>query len=106
MLKQVKTVKCTHVIAQVGLGYYDEDGNLIGEEMFPQSGGNVIAAKLFHPHAEELARLIEMCVQQAWEKLAAQGQADGSIHGRDGAADAGHVGSASETQGGLLPGRG
>jgi len=105
MLKQVTTVKCTHVIAQVSLGYYDEEGNLIGEELFPQSGGNVIAAKLFHPHAEELARLIEMCAQQAWEKLAAQGQADGSIHGRDGAAGAGGEGSAGETQGSSLPGR-
>jgi hypothetical protein len=83
MLKQVNALKCTHVIAQVGLGYYDEDGNLIGEEMFPQSGENVIAAKLFHPHTEELVHLIEMCVQQAWEKLAAQGHAARPIHGHD-----------------------
>ena len=34
-------------------------------------------AKLFHPHAEELVGLIEMCVGQAWEKLSASGRADG-----------------------------
>lgn len=102
MLKQVETVNCTHVIAQVSLGYYDGDGNLIGEELFPQSGGNVIAAKLFHPHPEELMHLIEMCVQQAWEKLAAQGHAERSIHGRDGASGAGIEASPSGAQGSLL----
>lgn len=87
-MKPVKTIKCTHVIAQVGLGYYDAEGNLVSEEMFPQSGGNVIVAKLFHPHAQELASLIEACVAQAWEKFNAQAQAELQAQGRDGTAKA------------------
>jgi hypothetical protein len=31
---QVKTIKCSHVLAQVSVGFYDADGNLVGEEMW------------------------------------------------------------------------
>jgi hypothetical protein len=100
MLKQVNTIKCTHVIAQVALGYYDAEGNLIGEEMFPQAGGNVIVAKLFYPHTAELSSLITACVQQAWEKLSAQGQAERQASERDGAEKAGAERDGSEPEGG------
>ena len=77
MLKQIRTVRCTHIMAQISLGFYDANGNLIGEEVFPQGDTGPLVAKLFHPHAEELVSLIEMCVGQAWEKLSASGRADG-----------------------------
>lgn len=83
-MKQVKTIKCTHVIAQVALGYYDGEGNLVGEETFPQAGENVIVAKLFHPHTQELALLIDVCVAQAWEKFNAQAQAELQAQGQGG----------------------
>src|SRR5437879_13484268 len=75
MLKQIHTVSCTHVIAQVSLGFYDADGNLVGEETFPQGDTGPLVAKLFHPHSQELASLIATCVEQAWQKLRASGQA-------------------------------
>jgi hypothetical protein len=68
-MKQIARVRCTHVVAQVNLGFYDADGNLVGEETFPQNNGSVVTAKLFHPHREQLERLIELCVEQAWGKL-------------------------------------
>jgi hypothetical protein len=68
-MDRIATVKCTHVMAQVSLGFYDEEGNLVGEETFPRLNGNVIVAKLFYPHMEQLASLIETCVEQAWAKL-------------------------------------
>jgi hypothetical protein len=71
MMKKVVTVKCTSIFAQVNLGFYDEAGNLVGEETFPQVNGNVVAAHLFHPHPEQLSSLIDHCVQQAWEKIQA-----------------------------------
>ena len=73
MLKQIHTVSCTHVIAQVSLGFYDADGNLVGEETFPQGDTGPLVAKLFHPHSQELASLIATCVEQAWQKLRASG---------------------------------
>jgi hypothetical protein len=48
MNRPVASVKCLSVIAQVTLGYYDEDGNLVHEELFPQMDGNLLTAKLFH----------------------------------------------------------
>src|SRR5258708_1942431 len=74
MSGQIETVKCTHVVAQVSVGFYDAEGNLVGEEMFPQSGENLIAAKIFHPHEEQLRTLVQHCTQQAWEKLVAEGR--------------------------------
>jgi hypothetical protein len=75
-MSHVQTVKCTCVLAQVSLGFYDEAGNLVGEETFPQVDGNVAAARVFYPHAEQLGSLVDLCVQQAWEKLWASGQAE------------------------------
>jgi hypothetical protein len=86
MTKHVATVKCLSVIAQVSVGYFDEDGNLVGEETFPQVDGNVLTAKLFHPHAEQLATLIQTCVEQAWAKLGAQGRVVLPVGGTDEAA--------------------
>ena len=83
----VHAIKCTHVVAQVSLGFYDSEGNLLREEVFPQSGGSPGLATLFHPHAVQLGKLIEMCLGQAWEKVAAedaaeeQGPAGGSSSG-------------------------
>jgi hypothetical protein len=54
------------------VGFYDADGNLVGEETFPQANGALVTAKMFHPHSEQLERLIEMCVEQAWTKLNGQ----------------------------------
>jgi hypothetical protein len=81
MTKHVATVKCLSVIAQVSVGYFDEDGNLVGEETFPQVDGNVLTAKLFHPHAEQLATLIQTCVE-----LGAQGRVVLPVGGTDEAA--------------------
>lgn len=78
MLKQVHTVRCTHIVAQVSMGFYDADGNQVGEEIFPQGESGPLVAKLFHPHTEELASLISTCVDQAWEKLRQCGAADTS----------------------------
>lgn len=64
----IKTIRCTHVLAQVSLGFYDEAGNLVSEETFPQVEGNVAAARLFHPHSEQLNNLISTCIDQAWVK--------------------------------------
>ena len=91
-MQQVVTVKCTHVVAQVGLGFYDAEGNLVGEEMFPQSGGELIVAKLFHPHQDQLGALIEMCVQQAWQKIngGAPAELSPSGHSMPGAAGVDH----------------
>src|SRR5713101_5999838 len=75
-MSHIRTVKCTSVLAQVNLGFYDVVGNLVGEETFPQVDGNVAAARLFHPHPEQLGSLVDLCVQQAWEKLRASGQAE------------------------------
>jgi hypothetical protein len=75
-MSHVQSVKCTYVLAQVNLGFYDDAGNLVGEETFPQVDGNVAAARLFHPHAEQLGSLVDLCVQQAWEKLRASGQTE------------------------------
>jgi hypothetical protein len=72
-MKHVASVKCLSVIAQVTIGYYDEDGNLLNEELFPQVDGNVLTAKLFHPQVEQLARLMATCVEQAQAKLSAEG---------------------------------
>jgi hypothetical protein len=85
MKEAAVTVKCMHVVAQVSVGYYDEAGNLVGEEMFPQVEGNLLTAKLFYPHPEQLAKLIETCLEQARAKLGAQGQAVLPVaNGRDG----------------------
>jgi hypothetical protein len=72
MNRPVARVKCLSVLAQVTLGYYDEEGNLVHEELFPQMDGNVLTAKLFHPQVEQLEKLIQTCVEQAWAKLGAQ----------------------------------
>ena len=82
MERVIQQVRCLNVVAQVSLGYYDAEGNLIGEELFPQVDGNVLTAKLFHPHPEQLARLIETCVEQAWAK---QAMAAGGAVGMNGA---------------------
>jgi hypothetical protein len=74
-MSEIARIRCTHVLVQVNLGYYDADGNLVGEETFPRSEGEVITAKLFHPHADQLLKLIEACTAQAAERLAAQQQA-------------------------------
>ena len=73
-MRSIYTIKCTHVDAQVSLGYYDAEGNLIGEEVFPQSQGGLVTARLFHPHIDQLRSLIETCVEQAWAKLTAQAE--------------------------------
>ncbi len=86
-MKQIQTVKCTHVDAQVSLGYYDADGNLVGEEVFPQSQGNLIVARLFHPHTEQLTSLIEQCIKQAWEQIQGDAQADGPRPAQEGVHD-------------------
>lgn len=90
-MKPVAAIRCTHVVAQVSLGYYDAEGNLVGEETFPQLEGNPTVAKLFYPHAEQLATLITGCVEHAWAKLQAQGQVEAALapgeHGADGRAD-------------------
>jgi len=75
MVRQIASVQCTGVIARVSLGFYDEEGHLVGEETFPQVDGTVGAAKLFYPHADQLASLIESCVAQAWGQLTASGRA-------------------------------
>ena len=31
MMKPISSVKCTHIVAQVSLGFYDAEGNLVGE---------------------------------------------------------------------------
>ena len=36
--------------------------------------GNVLTAKLFHPQGEQLAKLMETCVEQAWAKVNAPGR--------------------------------
>jgi hypothetical protein len=72
MNRPVASVKCMSVLAQVTMGYYDEDGNLVHEELFPQMEGNVLTAKLFHPQVEQLEKLMETCVEQAWAKLGSQ----------------------------------
>jgi hypothetical protein len=75
-MKQIQTIKCTHVDAQVSLGFYDAEGNLVREEAFPQSAGSLQVARLFHPHEEQLGFLIRMCVQQAWEEINAGAPAE------------------------------
>jgi hypothetical protein len=82
-MKQIKSVRCTHVIAQVCLGCYDENGNLVGEAMFPQVEGSAVPAKLFHPHDQELTHLIAACIEQGWEKLQTQGLAEAPMQLRD-----------------------
>ena len=77
MLKPVTTVRCNHVLAQITLGYYDAEGNLVAEETFPQADGGVLSARLYHPYAAELASLINLCIDQAWEKLNAPQPAAG-----------------------------
>lgn len=79
----IASVKCMSVVAQVALGYYDDDGNLLNEELFPQVEGNVLTAKLFHPHAEQLATLIQTCIEQGWTKLGTQGRAVLPLSGTD-----------------------
>jgi hypothetical protein len=74
MSRSVAAVKCTHIMAQVSLGYYDEEGNLLGEEAFPQEDGRVLTARLFHPRAEQLEKLVAACIEQAWRKLIAQSE--------------------------------
>lgn len=74
-MNEIARIRCTHVLVQVNLGYSDADGNLIGEETFPQAEGRILTAKLFHPHAEQLLHLIEACISQASERLAAPRQA-------------------------------
>jgi hypothetical protein len=69
MPRQIVSVRCTHVLVQVSVGFYDQEGNLVGEETFPQSDGAVIAAKLFHPHGEQLVSLINSCIEQALARL-------------------------------------
>jgi len=71
-MRQVETIKCTHVVVRVSLGFYDAEDNLVREEVFPQSGGIPGLTTLFHPHPEQLANLIELCREQAWAKLAAE----------------------------------
>ena len=75
-MSHIRSVKCTSVLALVNLGFYDAAGNLVGEETFPQVDGNVGAARVFYPHPEQLGSLVDLCVQQAWEKLRASGQAE------------------------------
>ena len=76
-MSHIRTVKCTSVLAQVNLGFYDEAGNLVGEEAFPQVDGNIGAARVFYPHAEQLGSLVDLCVHQAWEKINASCQGAG-----------------------------
>jgi hypothetical protein len=83
----VKTIKCTRVVAQVSLGFYDAERNLLREELFPQSEDRLGAATLFHPHLEQLGKLVETCREQARTEVAAE-VAAGAIPGQDGA-DAG-----------------
>ena len=73
-MRKITAIKCTNVLVQASLGFYDEEGNLVGEETFPQPGGNVGAARVFYPHDEQLARLIEYCIEQAWAKVKTQAQ--------------------------------
>lgn len=88
MNQSVASVKCLSVIAQVTMGYYDEDGNLVHEELFPQVDGNVLTAKLFYPQTEQLAQLIHTCTEQAGLKLRAQeGPATLEAPNRNGALD-------------------
>lgn len=68
-MNEIQTIRCTCVLAQVNVGFYDQEGNLVGEETFPQLDGRVAAARDFHPHGAQLASLIDMCVQQGWEKV-------------------------------------
>jgi hypothetical protein len=97
----VASVKCLSVVAQVSLGYFDDDGNLIGDEMFPQSEESLLTAKLFHPHAEQLATLIQTCVEQAWAKLGAQGRVGPQELAGDEAARDGRMPAVSATGDGL-----
>ena len=69
MMPRVTHIRCTYVVAQVNVGFYDEDGNQVGEETFPQVEGRVAAARVFYPHPEQLASLIDVCLQQGWEKI-------------------------------------
>lgn len=86
-MTQVRTIRCTHVLAQISLGFYDEEGNLVSEETFPQVNGSIAAARLFYPHSEQLANLIEICVRQAWEKLGSGGHVNPAIPGTNGFGD-------------------
>jgi hypothetical protein len=97
MNTRIANLKCTHVLAQVSLGYYDEEGNLIGEEAFPQSDGNVLTAKLFYPHAEQLENLIGICVELAWAKLNASAEGAASAL-RGGLGEPGGDGSTNGTK--------
>jgi len=81
-MAQVHVVRCNQVVAQVSLGYYDAEGNLVGEAIFPQGETGPSVARLFHPHGEQLVSRVEWCVQQAWEALRANGQA-GEPPGRE-----------------------
>jgi hypothetical protein len=72
-LKPVAVVKCNHVSAQITLGYYDAEGNLVAEEAFPQTQGTGLTARLYYPYAEELSSLIDLCIDQAREKLEGAG---------------------------------
>lgn len=75
-MKHIQDIKCTHVDAQVSLGFYDAEGNLVREEAFPPRDGSLQFARLFHPHPEELSGLISLCVEQALAKLAAEASAE------------------------------
>jgi hypothetical protein len=90
-MRHIASIKCSSVVAQLVLGYYDQDGNLVGEETFPQVEGNVLTAKLFHPHAEQLATLIQTCIEQAWAKLGAQGRGGHPMPGSDDALEDGQM---------------
>jgi hypothetical protein len=72
----VHVIRCNYVVAQVSLGYYDQEGNLVGEETFPRGENGPAVAKLFHPLGVQFASLIDTCVDQAWEKLRAAEQAE------------------------------
>ena len=85
-MARVKNIKCTHVVAQVSLGFYDAEGNLVREEVFPQNQGALNVARLFYPHPEQLTALIELCTEQAWAKLDAEAAAEAPAAGPDEAA--------------------
>lgn len=73
MVSQIRTVKCTSVLAQVNVGFFDQDGNMVAEAAFPQAEGRAGGARLFNPHQEQLGAFIDLCIQQAWEQLKAGG---------------------------------
>lgn len=84
MSTQIKTVKCTHVVAQVSVGFYDAEGNLISEALFPQVEGRAVPARLFYPHERALVALIDACIQQACHSLGATAQTQWQDQGTHG----------------------